>query len=428
MIEVNNLKELINTLDTVRQTGKYLVPQASELNINFDIKLPIKEKKFKSRFSAFTKDTFRFEKCHFNGKVTFINNKCKLYIQNCKFNEIVWDDAVFEDKVRFHVCEFRKKVVLNNATFKQLADFWSSTFNERVIFYKVNFEETTVLSACIFNKNILFTYSLIKKLLILRGTTVKKGLDLSLAIIEGKLAIFDFTLGIFKSVKAPFKRGEWLETYDGVVADIGDIPTNNKRETYRIIKNQLISQKNTIDATKFSYLESRTHRKEVFSRIFNFPNKKTFNRISEWYKSTKSESKFRGVLKEGFIHIIRFIYDWLSAIANYILLSLNRLSNRHGTSYVFGIIFTLVFGALFYYLSVTSTSKYELTYAFDWEIVKENISGYVQFLIPTHRFTYLNEFMKGYTLESGFYIWDILGRIFIGYGIYQTIQAFRKYK
>ncbi|NRB60302.1 MAG: hypothetical protein HRU50_10260 [Winogradskyella sp.] len=391
----------------------------SFLNCTFDSEITFQYLKVNGLYE-FKNDTV------FKEKVVFKSNNAKLYFKECTFEkELKAKDVTFDNKIRLHNCYFTEKTDFRNTKFKELADFWCSTFNKRTIFFKTDFYGTTVFSGVTFNENVLFTYSLIDKNLILKGTKPLKGFDLSLAIIAGELLLFDFNLSNFKSDTKSYVS---QQDYDNDVSTIGKIPIKNKRETYRIIKNQLISQKNTIDATKFSYLESSTLRKEVFSKIFSFPNKKSFNRIGEWYQETKNKSKFTGVLKNGTIHILKAIYNWLSAIANYILLSLNRLSNRHGTSYVFGIIFTLIVGALFYCLSVTSTSKYEITYAFDWAIVKENISGYVQFLIPTHRFTYLNDIMKGHTLESGFYIWDVLGRIFIGYGIYQTIQAFRKYK
>ncbi len=384
MTEVNNLEELIETLDTV--TGKHLVPQADELIIKFDIELPIKEKKFKSRFLVFTEDTFRFEKCHFNGKVTFVNNKCKLYIQNCKFNEIVWDDAIFEDKVRFRVCEFRKKVVVNNATFKQLADFWRSTFNERVIFYKTNFEETTVLSACIFKKNVLFTYSLIEKLAIFRGTVFKKGLDLSLAIIGGDLGLYDLKLKDYESIEAFIPENE----YDRIVSIIGDIPAKNKRETFRVLKKYHIDQKNPVEYEDFSLLESISHRREVWRRL-------------------KSERR-------------RWKDFW-----DYSLLTLNRVSNKHKTNYWRGFLFTAIIGWVFFYFALITTELISTEInPFNWSLDTFSLSAkhYFISLTPTHKYTYMDELKP----NSWFYLWDFLGRLFIAYGIYQSVQAFRKFR
>ncbi|MFC4269302.1 pentapeptide repeat-containing protein [Polaribacter marinivivus] len=367
--------------------------------------------------------------CTFKGNVTFNTTDSLIRFSDCFFKKkLNMDNVVFENKIRFHKCNFEKTLILNNTSFKDLADFWGSTFHERVIFYKVNFNETTVLSSVTFIKNVLFTYSKIKTLLILRGTNFKRGLDLSLAIIEGDLSLFDISLNTFKSINGPFKEDKWLESYDGIVAEIGDIPVINKRETYRIIKNQLIDQKNGFEALKYSYLENRTYRKEVFYKMFPFSINNLKEKIKNHFSRENKISQFLRKLKNNVLQFLKSFYNWFNLFFNYVLLTLNRISNRHGTSYFFGIIFTLLVGALFYYLSVLNTSKYEFSTSIDWNIFSENIATYVQFLIPTHRFIYIDDLIDKSQLTAGFFIWDIVGRIFVGYGIYQTIQAFRKFK
>ncbi|MFL0096033.1 hypothetical protein [Tenacibaculum maritimum] len=75
------------------------------------------------------------------------------------------------------------------------------------------------------------------------------------------------------------------------------------------------------------------------------------------------------------------------------------------------------------------TSKYTFDLILgDWFIIDDNISHFLNFLNPTHKFNYLGDDFSKYTLSPSFYIWDFVGRIFVGYGIYQTIQAFRKYR
>jgi hypothetical protein len=53
-----------------------------------------------------------------------------------------------------------------------------------------------------------------------------------------------------------------------------------------------------------------------------------------------------------------------------------------------------------------------------------DLKYFLEFLNPTHKFDYIQE--DG--LTTRFYLFDFIGRIFVGYGIYQFIQAFRKYK
>jgi len=409
---ISSLEQLYKTIDTSSQVGDKLIPMLADFVIDFSITFPLDLSRANKLNRYLDQNSLVIKNCDFKQSILFNNDAKNYYFNNCTFDLINADDKTFSGKMRFHSCTFNKKLRLNNTVFKDLVDFWASTFIGKVIFYKVDFEKTTVFSISTFKDNVLFTYAKISEQAIFRGTTIEKGIDFSLAIIEGNLAIFDFTISDF-----PTKNGKlYKKQYESLVSEDGEIPQKNKRETFRIIKKQLADQKNTFDATKFSFLESKTFRKEVWNRIF------------PPIISKETKTKWKGQRDINNLNWLQQFKRWLDAWINYVILFLNRWSNRHGTSYAFGIVFTLIIGALFYYLSVTNTTKYDIDYVFDWSIVKENVAGYVQFLIPTHRFTYLDNFMEGYKLNPGFYIWDILGRIFIGYGIYQTIQAFRKYK
>lgn len=398
-----------------------------KLNLNFEGCVF----KNKLRIPQYSKQLDFANNCIFQEDVEFQSTSCVLTFRDSFFEKkIKTKDVVFDGKIRFHKCTFKEKQILNNTTFNDLADFWGSTFVGRVIFYKVNFNSTTVFSSTTFEENVLFTYSKIKTLLILRGTIIKKGIDLSLAIIEGELSIFDFTLDTFKSVNGPFNEESWIDSYDQIVAEVGDIPVKNKRETYRIIKNQLVNRKNIFDATKFSYLENRTFRKEVFSKMISFSKGRIIDNVNKWHSKLENDSSLWVIIKSGLNYFFKSIYNWFSVVSNYILLTLNRVSNRHGTSYFFGVVFTLFIGALFYYLSIINSGLYEFDWVLETRMIEKHIGAYVQFIIPTHRFNYVENYFDRKILGDHpyFYLWDVVGRIFVGYGIYQTIQAFRKYK
>jgi hypothetical protein len=51
------------------------------------------------------------------------------------------------------------------------------------------------------------------------------------------------------------------------------------------------------------------------------------------------------------------------------------------------------------------------------------VKYYFKFFIVTHDL----DFMKAFNSNAVGYFVDTVGRIFIGYGIYQAVQAFRKY-
>lgn len=321
----------------------------------------------------------------FNENTTFeqvvINNTitAKLSFEDCIFNGMFSaHNATFENKVRIHNCLFKGDTDFRNTTFMDLADFWCSTFFKHTIFYKTDFFGTAVFSGVTFNENVLFTYSLIDKNLILKGAIPKKGFDLALSIFPGELLIFDFHLGDFKSETKTYRN---QEQYDHDVSSLGNIPIKNKRETFRIFKQTFIKQNNVVESLPYQMLEKAA--------------------LEEEYRLNKG------------------VFNWVDKK----ILCLNKYSNNFGTSPLHGLVFITLFGWLFFYFSLIATANF----SFEWNpsnwAFNDGVRYFFQFLIPTHRFDYLGAQTNGW-----FYVWDFFGRTFVGYGIYQFIQAFRKFR
>lgn len=104
------------------------------------------------------------------------------------------------------------------------------------------------------------------------------------------------------------------------------------------------------------------------------------------------------------------------------ILWLNSISSKHGLDWVNALVFTFCVALLFYIpYFILENFSYEL------EISPNSINyfltGYFKFLIPS----YVSPFENG--LSKWFqFIPFISGKIFIAYGIYQTIVSFRKYR
>lgn len=102
-----------------------------------------------------------------------------------------------------------------------------------------------------------------------------------------------------------------------------------------------------------------------------------------------------------------------------ILLSLNLLSNNNGRSWIQGVFFTLLIGFSFFLLYLNFT---------DARIYIDDDNLYKDYIIFLSSFPKLE--LKKYAVfndewNTQLILW--LSRIFISYGIYQTIAAFRKY-
>lgn len=355
----------------------------SEIN---SIKLIFKNCSFKYDVIIDNNDkSIQFENCTFIDCLKLNNFSSNLYFIKSSFGMVEFEGVIIEGKVRFRECDFYE-VNFNNAKFKQLADFWRCTFNEKTIFYKTDFLGIVVFSGAIFKKNVLFTYSLIDKLIIFNGTQVKKGIDLSTAIITGELSIFNFKLKNFKVDVEKLEKDE----YESKISEEGIIPIKNKRETYRLLKKYFENHSNNIESIPFKKLEMTTLHKEA---ELNFINDE-----KRW-----------------------------SSFLDLTVLFLNRVSNNFGSSYFNGIIFIFIIGWFFFYLSILQTELYHFSCCISWENIKSGVKPFVQFLNPAHSIDYLGtENDIGY--KWSFYIFDYLGRTFVGYGIYQTVQAFRKFR
>lgn len=115
--------------------------------------------------------------------------------------------------------------------------------------------------------------------------------------------------------------------------------------------------------------------------------------------------------------------EWRSLPERFTLF-LNRWSNNHGTSWELAFGYTVVVTFLSYLLYSFSLGLLIKCspYCMASMLNPRFWSGLFEFFLPIHRFGFLGVPDTGW---SAFI--DVVGRIFIGYGIYQTIQAFRKH-
>ena len=340
---------------------------------------------------------FKFKNCHFNYLTYRTDNESlkklretqfdslRIEFINCHFEKLDLFNSDIFSKLKLTRCSF-DSTVFQNAMFNDLADFYNCYFNQKVIFHKTDFKGTTVFSASTFKQNVLFTYALIEKLIIFRGTKFDKGLDLSCAILAGEMNPFDIGLGDFgpEIIKEKDEK-EFEKRYDDCITKKGLIPIKNQRETYRILKEAFVKREDVASSIKYKVLEKKTLLTELVNDGF-------------W---------------KNFFDIGTLILNWLS--------------NNYGKSYWRAFWFIIIFGGFFFYVSSIFSPMYYFTFNVEWETVKQGLGHFSQFLLPTHGIDYL-KVNEADVLGSKFLIFDFVGRLIVGYGIYQFIQAFRKYR
>ena len=114
------------------------------------------------------------------------------------------------------------------------------------------------------------------------------------------------------------------------------------------------------------------------------------------------------------------LLNWFSTTFwDLITFKLNWISNRHGESWGQAFVFTSAVAAIFYLLFLGVIGRLLKNTAFDWDLAGK----YFTYLDPTHKI----DFIEHTKLNFAAYLIDFLSRIFVGYGIYQFISAFRKH-
>lgn len=344
------------------------------LIINFDINL------------TQVLDNLEFSESTFNGSVEFRRSIMqKFSIKNCTFNstfdciqntlpqiESNFNLVKFNSTVNFRESRFRGNVYFTACEFKESPLLWGSTFTKSVDFSFSKFESNLVLGS-----------ASVEDTLTLKGVRFAKGLDISTTKFE-KLKIFDLKIDDFKICKDINAVGE----LEPPKLYANTINPRAKRETFRILKKTALGEADRIGALTYSALE----RKAYLDELRTIKPQKLAAKLSKW--------------------------------GNIFILGVGYISNLNGRSWFTGIIFTLVIGLLFFYLSLINTDTFCFSFEkISWDGFSKSVGYYIEFMNPTHK--------SGLLVEEGsnnwVVLWDFFGKIFVALGIYQTIVAFRKY-
>lgn len=232
------------------------------------------------------------------------------------------------------------------------------------------------------------------------------------------------------------RQQEWLkEKYENGLVQLQKRLKITK-PTFRIVQSSLGKTEFAecdLNAFRFEYNNSKltenfisggTLPKEVF-----IPNERKFS------KRLDQQKAFFNQLKKIFDNqgdIVRSNYYQAKAAEKQLVISIlkfrpfeflvyffNLISNNHGRSWFVALLFIVAVSHIgfYFYNSCLSTP----IYSFEW-----GNTGYLgdlaQFILPTHKFDFMVK-----EPNSNAVVIDFVSRLFIGYGIYQFISAFRKH-
>ncbi len=236
-----------------------------------------------------------------------------------------------------------------------------------------------------------------------------------------------------------------------------DIKNLSSRKTARILKDSAYKSNNPIDATLYRSKEYNLYREELIQKC-----KSCFEDIPKLYVWDVLKAmcyllilvpciliafcigmyiytvlgivllaiRWSPIYRWGYA-IFRYFTSVISAImkipiTEYLLLRLSSISNNNGLSWMKGICFTTCIAALFF-VAINYIGIENNDYLFKIDGMFENFSDVWKMYLNMFYLTDFKDKFQGISLNAWGETLFFISKIFIGYGIYQTIAAFRKY-
>ncbi len=258
-LSFDNVKKLSLIIDDNVKFQRLCIFGCNELSLRINGRVKIIDKisinncKFKQiSINNHIDGNIEFQKCEFNNfnLYGFSNATIKgaFTFDFCEVKEKVnFMNFEFENKVSFKMSKFKDNVYFNNSVFKDYADFQECEFEKIACFYGVRFDKAPNFSACYFKE---------PKAVNLINVDIDK-LD-------------------FKSVEKYIEDNYEDESYKNKIKGIQDEKeifkiqnehqlryAKNLKDSFRVIKDVLITQNNTLEAQEWHKLELYAKEKEL---------------------------------------------------------------------------------------------------------------------------------------------------------------------
>lgn len=407
-----------------------------------------KEKEFSFNGAKFQNETY------FKG-----NNHIELNFSEVEFGvrdkdiTISFSNAKFYENIRFHHCDFYSSINFENTTFEKLVDFYLAIFHNEQQFLRTDFFGTCIFSGVTFEKEVQFLYNRVKSdsYLNFESSIFSRCIDISRANFRCTINFWNIKIqGI-----------ENIQTYQKYIDDFGKYPRDKKnitpttyskiRETFRIIKSNFYMENNKIEGLNMYKNEMSVYQREQFSSL-------GYNRLDKILYTIRQNIKIKYIFFSVFFIFFgyfnlkmilnnesKFLITYLLFFAlpiffillfyikDIILLLLNRISNKFGTDWIRGVSFIVIMGVITSYILLKKSYNF-------WSFEPYNLKAWeesVAFFLNVINIVDMKPFDNGVKSANGLIqlvqdndfnnIILFIGRIFIGYGYYQTIQAFRKF-
>ena len=406
--------------------------------------------------TVFSKNV-RFHETIFHNNVDFFNTSFKGLVD--------FYLVKFEDNQQFHTTDFLDRAIFSNTTFKGETQFIYNKVdkNSYINFESAKFEKSLDISRANFNCNLNFWNISIQDKNISKFTRYKD--DFSKHRKEGTVpSVYKQIRETYRIIKDNFykqnNKVEGLCFYEkemNVYLEEKREETNKKsppknrktfiekfREEPILNVGQLLVFISTIlwaiSKCLIFYIASVIFTSLIILEIV-IKNKRSLK-----YRNPIKQNYYMPIILLGTAIVLLYVYIYnvenfwyligvyiiilFSMLLLYfpiekdkIILWLNKNSNEFDTNWVVGVNFSLLVGILSYLVVlVAMNDDIELDTSY------RGISNFITSLVDVFNLTkWVNLEIIGIRLKGFPYLLLFIGRIFIGYGYYQTIQAFRKF-
>ena len=448
---INDIRALIAKKDLLIQGI------VKNVNVAINFAYTVFEQCFEITDCLFKYDFGMYNNCEFNHRVIIERNifNKRFDISDAHFNHpniipISISYNNFLSVSKFCDISSKREIIIEKCTFNDVADFSNCLFDKRVTIKK-----------CIFKKGVVFQGTKFTNGLLFSDNDVDGCINLKNCVFDGKTQIFENKGDISKiNFSSSVIKGHLeLNSLTGNLnlASGSSIKLHNlyiEPEGYLIFRNINIDANlvGEIDFTganllghvvlKNIYLQKFSLTNAVIIGDLNTEHLKFKDRSdSQTYVRLKNEAlknhnsikamEYRDKEMISYRKELRAQASWRKPyLTNRILLFFNTLSNKNGLSWSRGIAFTLLVAAVFFWLiNFWGIDNHQSQFfILDGDIFnfKRNGEIWKQFLNMFYLTDFKDKF-EGIQLNALGETIFLISKIFVSYGIYQTIAAFRKY-
>lgn len=356
----------------------------------------------------------QIQSCHFKGIANFegIESRREILIRNCEFDR----------KVLFCNCSLDQNITIENCKFKDEIDFTGTSFNKKLYFVNNEVLGDLIFSNCTFNdtakivdikcesEKVLFNLATIKGMLQFNGWINKMDLKLNSEVSFNHAFIEPTGYVIIRNIN------------DETSSHTGSFNFSCANIIGHVVMSEVYAEKLNLESS--SIIGSFNTQKIFFDKDLN---RETYVRLkNEAVKRNDSIMALCYKAKEMVSYKKELDDKSHKLTTDKILLWLNTISNKNGQSWWRGFLFTTITAALFFwiinYLGISGSQK---LFVLDWRF-----SGcddvWKRYLNMFYLIDFKDKFANIELNALGETVF-LISKIFIGYGIYQTISAFRKY-